>query len=618
MPTDLSPVPSTVPSEYDEEYDDEEYIEEADYDLDGTPEVIPEVETHQPDVDVVLAAYTAAIAAIDDRNPHSPKRGVKGGGLPARPPTRADKGPATLKRNGRKTKKTGGNEPEVTVDAQVRCAVRVGTQFWAAERGGYIVVRCAQSGKFIDRILPHGWEQIWSITPVGPSHVWCGTESGPILVFDKGSRKLVRELHKHAGGVHCIAQAPASASRGFVCSGGADWKLIMWSLDGKFIRSLAGHTGGVRCVLVLGMSLWTGSDDGSVRVWDAAYGLFQLSCEPCRAVLTGHTGAVHCLLTHSSGVLSSGADGVVRCWKAGGTHECLREAPLECGPAYAMVPMGKLIWCAAHDGVLHAFDGASLEVVEGGARRAHAGFVSGLCALPARTTRQCWSYSTADGKLCRWRTDEIEAQLTSEQAASLSQIASSLESQLASELKERAAEQSRHAAEREADAARLAQMEEALAAARATQQQLLCELSASMELQEADVLEAERLRKLLVERDAHLAERDEALALLAAQAEALRAAEASAREQAADVATQLDGARELLAQSGARLRAAEDMARRKIGAAVRTWRQRRDCGEAAIGIATRPMGDIDVLAPLEQAAEVEQDLEELKVKRTVW
>ena len=161
-------------------------------------------------------------------------------------------------------------------------------------------------------------------------------------------------------------------------------------------------------------------------------------------------------------------------------------------------------------------------------------------------------------------------------------------------------------------------MEEALAAARATQQQLLCELSASMELQEADVLEAERLRKLLVERDAHLAERDEAFALLAAQAETLRAAEASAREQAAAVATQLDDARELLAQSGARLRAAEDMARRKIGAAVRTWRQRRDCGEAAIGIATRPMGDIDVLAPLEQAAEVEQDLEELKVKRTVW
>jgi hypothetical protein len=63
-----SPVPSTVPSEYDEEYEDEEYIEEADeeYDLDGTPEVIPEEETHQPDVDVVLAAYTAAIAAIDD------------------------------------------------------------------------------------------------------------------------------------------------------------------------------------------------------------------------------------------------------------------------------------------------------------------------------------------------------------------------------------------------------------------------------------------------------------------------------------------------------------------------------------------------------------------------
>ncbi len=405
----LSPAPSTVPSEYDE-YDDEDVeiaVEDTafhDANYDG---IVDDVDPADPanNPDLVLAAYTAAIAAIDDASPHSPKRGVK-----TAPPARTGKAPTALKKSGSKTKRgaagSGPDQPDVTVDAQVRCAARVGTHVWAAERDGSIVVRCANSGKLIERIQPHGWEMIWSITPIGPNHVWCGTQAGPILVFDKSTRKIRQELQKHAGGVHCLAQAPAGASRGFVCSGGADWKLVMWSLEGKFIKSFAGHTGGVRCALVLGMTIWTGSDDGTVRVWDAAHGLFQLSCDPCRAVLSGHAGAIHCLLAHSEGVLSSGADGVVRCWKAGGAHECLREASLACGPAYAMVPMGKHVWCAAHDGALHALDGASLEVVEG-TRRGHAGFVSGLCGLPARTTRQCWSFSTADGKLCRWRTDEV-------------------------------------------------------------------------------------------------------------------------------------------------------------------------------------------------------------------
>ena len=106
----------------------------------------------------------------------------------------------------------------------------------------------------------------------------------------------------------------------------------MWSLSGKFIKAYSGHTGGVRCVLVLGMTIWTGGDDATVRVWDVAYGLFQLATEPCRATLTGHAGPIHCLLAHRDGVLSSGADGTVRAWKAGGVHVCLREVSLACGP----------------------------------------------------------------------------------------------------------------------------------------------------------------------------------------------------------------------------------------------------------------------------------------------
>ena len=81
------------------------------------------------------------------------------------------------------------------------------------------------------------------------------------------------------------------------------------------------HMHKVRAVLVLGMSIWSCSDDSSVRVWDAAYGVFGLETAPCRATLTGHVGAVHALLLHSGGMLSCGADGAVRCWAIGGRHE---------------------------------------------------------------------------------------------------------------------------------------------------------------------------------------------------------------------------------------------------------------------------------------------------------
>ena len=50
-------------------------------------------------------------------------------------------------------------------------------------------------------------------------------------------------------------------------------------------------------------------------------------------------------------------------------------------------------------------------------REAHAGFVSGLCKLQARTRRTCWSSSLADGAVCVWVTDDIEHQATSERAA---------------------------------------------------------------------------------------------------------------------------------------------------------------------------------------------------------
>ena len=157
--------------------------------------------------------------------------------------------------------------------------------------------------------------------------------------------------------MHCLAatERPPSQPRGerdFVVSGGADFTIVMWSDAGKLRRQYAGHAGAVRGVLVLGMSIWSCSDDASVRVWDAAYGIFGLETPPCRATLTGHAGAVHALLLHSGGVLSCGADGAVRCWAVGGRYECVRSVSLGGGSLQSLVAMGAAVWAGGQDGRL--------------------------------------------------------------------------------------------------------------------------------------------------------------------------------------------------------------------------------------------------------------------------
>lgn len=479
----------------------------------------------------------------------------------------------------KKSSAAAHDQPQSTYAAEVRTACRVGTSVWLAERDGALVVRDAASGKVIEKILPHGWEIISSMVAL-PSTVWCGTSDGPILVFDRQSRRVLHEA-RHSGGVQCLCAAPNAGGRGFVVSGGSDWKATMWQLDGKrLLKTFNGHTGAVRCALVLGLEIFTGSDDGSIRVWEAACGLFQLESEPCRAVLSGHSGAVHALLSHSGGLLSCGADGTVRCWQAGGAHECLREVALPGGPVYQLVPMGRGVWASGADGHIHALDGVTLEP-SAPPRAAHAGFVSGLCTLQARTTRQCWSYSTADARVCVWRTEEVEPQHTSERAGVLRAELASVEEQLSSEVQARSEEQQQAADERRRDAQALAASEAALDEAREAQRQLLAELASSMDVQERDVREAERLREQLAAREAELAEREVASAsAIKALESRLAAAEEAACAQAEELAAQAARAERLDAAALRQQQCAERLARKFIAAAVRERRAARELSAA--------------------------------------
>ena len=100
------------------------------------------------------------------------------------------------------------------------------------------------------------------------------------------------------------------------------------------------------------------------------------------------------------------------------------------------------------------------------AGRATAVTSSGLCALATRTTRQCWSFSTSDGRVCRWKVEEAEGQWTAEAAARLRCEKEALEAHATDEAAARAQEQQVHASERAADAAALAARDVALEEAR--------------------------------------------------------------------------------------------------------------------------------------------------------
>ena len=574
-------------------YDDVPPPAEGELESDRGAPALHDVEFNRMDAAKIAELYTAKLAAADNEPPVVAKRKTAVGRSASKPKLGAASGNTVAARRGRGNSAaaaapTDPSQPHSTFSAQIRCAVRAGTAVWAAERDGCVVVREAASGSLVERILPNAdWEKVLSLAVVDKA-IWAGTSNGPIVIFDRASRKLVAEARHHTGGVTCICASPSPHGRAFVISGGSDFRTNMWHTDGRFMKTFSGHTGGVRCALVMGSEIWTGSDDSTIRVWDAAFGLFDLETQPCRATLNGHTAAVHSLLTHSGGVLSCSADGNVCLWKSHGARECLREVALHAGPLYQLASAGRCVWVAAADGAIHSLDGVTLEASHPARQNAHNGFVSGLCALQARTTRQIWSFSTSDGRVNRWRIDEVDGQHSAERAGVLGTERDAIAGQLSQEQAARKEEQTLHAERQREAAERLAETEAALSEARDGQQKLLEELAVSMDVQERDLQEAERLRALLAQREAESEARERQHAAVAEAADAalkdalsrLAAAEEEARRQREELDAQAAIASAQEAAARRHQAAAERLALSSIARAVRIWRDARQAAAA--------------------------------------
>ena len=115
--------------------------------------------------------------------------------------------------------------------------------------------------------------------------------------------------------------------------------------DGSARRVFRGHTGYVSTVQAISSLLFSGSFDGTVRVW-------QLSNHQQIAISTFHRGPIHCICYDPGNMTlySSSSDRTVACWNLK-TGMIVRRCLFSCG-AFAMCLLGSGIFVGLESGTI--------------------------------------------------------------------------------------------------------------------------------------------------------------------------------------------------------------------------------------------------------------------------
>mmetsp|Transcript_43305 Transcript_43305/g.70272 ORF Transcript_43305/g.70272 Transcript_43305/m.70272 type:complete len:291 (-) Transcript_43305:220-1092(-) len=165
--------------------------------------------------------------------------------------------------------------------------------------------------------------RVWSLRPSTPTSESC-------LHILGGHLKPVKTL--------------ALANTNRVVSGGEEGFLFVWDyILGCALYQLSGHSLSVNCVQCVEKTIYSGSSDGTVRVW---------SLETGKAIyVLRHTGPIRCIAGRPGGLLLTGQDGIIRLWDTN-RHALVKNLNLE-------GDQGAGVWCMQIDDTLTAAIGLS-------------------------------------------------------------------------------------------------------------------------------------------------------------------------------------------------------------------------------------------------------------------
>jgi eukaryotic-like serine/threonine-protein kinase len=138
-------------------------------------------------------------------------------------------------------------------------------------------------------------------------HLASGGKDGIVIYWDAATGQIVRRFAKHPQDVRAIAFSPTHD----LIATASGLTVRLFDIRGQEIRRLSGHSGSVKCVAFSrdGKRLVTGSDDKSIRVWDAASGREVLR-------LGRHTAGINALtfVADTTQIASASKDQTVRVW----------------------------------------------------------------------------------------------------------------------------------------------------------------------------------------------------------------------------------------------------------------------------------------------------------------